>query len=199
VVPQRAVLLAGAVLAAVAVVALGYPPLGHALFGTMDQEWLGIVRKLASYNFPGLWSAGDLINVSMSIVVSALAGVTMLRGRPRPARFLLIGAVLGAVGIATMFIAGWFRTACFCKASRTACCGCCRYWNPGRVLARGALGGERDRASRVAAVLLVGFLGSPVLSASSGPVLLCLLFLPAVLSSPRARRDKVVTGWCRAS
>src|SRR5262249_845689 len=96
----------GIVLAAGAVGALGYAPLGRALFGTMDDEWLGIVRKAATYNFPGSWTPGDWMNLSMSIVLAAVGGIAMRAEHPGAARLLGGAAGLAVVGVVAMIVAG---------------------------------------------------------------------------------------------
>src|SRR5207253_10957687 len=75
VLPRGAVIAVLGLATAVGVVTLGYRPLGTALFGTMDQDWLEIVRGVSPYNFPDQWLSSDWIRTLMAITLSACAAL----------------------------------------------------------------------------------------------------------------------------
>jgi hypothetical protein len=104
--PRRWIVAAIVVAAAAGIAVLGYRPLGVRVFGTLDPEWLEVTRQASAYNFPAFWTTRDWINVAMSIALPAWAAVMLWDESPHRARFLGVSAVLGVVGVVTMFVAG---------------------------------------------------------------------------------------------
>lgn len=92
-------------LGAATVGVLVYRPLGARVFGVMDHEWLEVVQRATPYNFPTAWTAADWTNVAMSLGVATTAGVWMMRESPPRARFLLLTAGVGIVGLAVTGVA----------------------------------------------------------------------------------------------
>ena len=56
---------------------LAYRPLAVAVFGTIDAQWLDMIRRASAYNFPQLWTLDDWIHLSMSIALPVWAGFHM--------------------------------------------------------------------------------------------------------------------------
>jgi hypothetical protein len=157
--PRRGVLVAGAVAAAGGAMVLGHVPLGHALFGTMDEEWLRIVRNAASYDFPDWWSGDDWITASMSILIPAVAAATIGRGRPRAARFLAAAAIVGAIGVVATLIAGRVPYRLLLQGQPYRALWILQVLEIPVAFWLAAHWWHERLASRVAAVLLIGFFG----------------------------------------
>jgi hypothetical protein len=104
--PGRASIIAAAAVAICTAVVLGYPPWGRALFGTIDANWLQVIRNAATYNFPGAWSADDWIRTTMAIGLPIVAAMTLDRHRLRNVRFLLTASFAGTIGLLAMIVAG---------------------------------------------------------------------------------------------
>jgi hypothetical protein len=90
-----------------AVGVLAYRPLGARVFGVMDAEWLEFVRRATPYNFPTAWTAADWANAAISLGAATTAGLWMMRESPQRARFLLLTASVGIVGVAVSGVAAY--------------------------------------------------------------------------------------------
>jgi hypothetical protein len=103
--PRRVVVgLALAAAAALAIV-LAVPPLGFAVFGRMDSEWLARVRIASAYNFPLEWEANDWVRLSVGLLTVAAGAWAMRRRNPRLARVLAALGLTAAGGFAATLIA----------------------------------------------------------------------------------------------
>jgi hypothetical protein len=83
-----------------------WPAAGKAVFGTMDEAWLDIVRRATGYNFPVTWTPLDWLRVIVSSTVVLVAGWQMRTGRPQVAVVLLLCALTGLGGLFVTIAAG---------------------------------------------------------------------------------------------
>jgi hypothetical protein len=88
-----------------ALLILGYYPLGVTIFGSMDAEWLAVVRSASAYNFPLEWKVGDWLNVFVSLAVAVCAAVLSRGEASGRARFLFVAAGVGAIGVMVAVVA----------------------------------------------------------------------------------------------
>ena len=84
---------------------LGHQSLGLRLFGSMDAEWMSVVRAASAYNFPLDWTFGDWLNVAMSLSVTTVAGVLSLRESSSRSRFFLVTTGVAAIGLFATLLA----------------------------------------------------------------------------------------------
>ena len=103
--PRRVVIGLAVTLAAAAAVVLAVPPLGFAVFGRMDADWLSRVRIASAYNFPLEWSPDDWIQLAISFLTIAAAARLLRRKNPRIARFLTVLGLAGAGGFVCTLVA----------------------------------------------------------------------------------------------
>jgi hypothetical protein len=95
------------------VVALGlgcvaYRPLGDSMFGTMDQEWLLIVRYASAYVVLDGWTVSDWVRMLAGFTLVSSAAFVMRHECPRRASLLFAVAFTAAVGIAATVVAKTF-------------------------------------------------------------------------------------------
>jgi hypothetical protein len=91
--------LAGAAL--VSAVVLVYEPIGHRLFGTMDDEWRESILHASSFNFPSQWAWRDWAYLGFQLALLSAAIYKLHASRAPAARFLIVLAIVtcaGAVG-----------------------------------------------------------------------------------------------------
>jgi hypothetical protein len=195
-VPRRyiAPLVAAGVAGAAAI--LAYPPLGTRMFGTMDGQWLAFVRDASAFNFPGSWTVGDWVNVSMSIALPVCVGINMAGDSPRRARFLFISAALSAVGMLTMLIAGWVPYRILLQGQPYRALWILQVLEIPLAFWLAARSWQMGSAGQVASVLLIGFFGlanpaGPELVLSGLAIGLFLLVAPGQTSRTDPR-DSVV-------
>jgi hypothetical protein len=93
------------VAAAAGLIALALPSLGARVFGTMDPEWLEIVRSASAYNFPSEWPTSDWFKVSLGLGVLVSAGLYMRGESSCRARLLFATVVTGVVGLVVTLVA----------------------------------------------------------------------------------------------
>jgi hypothetical protein len=105
VVPRRLVWWIFGVAAAAGLMVLALPSLGVRVFGTMDPEWLEIVRSASAYNFPGEWMMSDWFKVSLALGVLVSAGLYLRGESPCRARFLFMTVATGVVCLVVTLMA----------------------------------------------------------------------------------------------
>jgi hypothetical protein len=103
--PRRIVFGLAVGLSAAAVVVLAVPPLGFAVFGRMDADWLSRVRIASAYNFPLEWEPNDWIQLAISLLTVTSAACLLRRKNPRVARLLTVLALAGAGGFVSTLAA----------------------------------------------------------------------------------------------
>ena len=91
-------LLVSVTIAGVGVLAI--PALGVAFFGTMDEDWRDMVRRVSSYNFVDEWTWRDWLHVIVSLTLVIFSSRQWRQSNPRRGRFLEIVALAGAAGLA---------------------------------------------------------------------------------------------------
>lgn len=101
--PRRVLLLTLIMLAGVALATL-LPPLGNAIYKSMDAEWREGVRRASPYDFPTLWGVADWFNVGVSLTLAVMGAIWVRRDDPQTSRFLAVAAFMGAAGfLSTLF------------------------------------------------------------------------------------------------
>lgn len=182
--------------AAAGLAVLAIPPLGMRVFGYMDNDWRMLVHGATMFNFPAEWGMLDWLNVVLSFV--PVLGVAWLwrRTDPERARFLLVVAAAGAVGLlgtvigsessyALLFQGQPYRVLWILKAVQIPLA---------LVLARHLM---RETSAGWAGVLLVGAIGI-----SDGVILefvLPLMILPIVVIVVRSLEQPTRSDWLARS
>jgi hypothetical protein len=104
--PRPVVIGLAAAFAAAAVAVLAVPPLGFAVFGRMDAEWLSRVRIASAYNFPLEWEWTDWLQAGASLAAVAVVAWKLRRKNPRAARLLAVLGLVAGGGFAATLVAG---------------------------------------------------------------------------------------------
>jgi hypothetical protein len=96
--PRRVAFGLAAAFAAATAAALAVRPLGFAVFGRMDADWLARVRIVSASNFPLEWQANDWIQLAISLLTVTAAAGLLRRKNPRVARLLAVIGLAAAGG-----------------------------------------------------------------------------------------------------
>ena len=87
---------------------LVHRPLGTALFGSIDDEWLQIIREAAAYTLPGGWVASDWVRTGTALAVVIAAALATRTEHLGHARMLLATVIAAVAGIAAAAMAELF-------------------------------------------------------------------------------------------
>ena len=92
-------------LSAAGVLVLAVPPVGRRVFGSMDPEWLGTVRRASAWNVPGEWMMSDWFRTLLALGILIAVAASRRRLSPERARLVLATSVLGVVGLVATVVA----------------------------------------------------------------------------------------------
>src|SRR5262249_46889300 len=100
--PGRLVVGAAAL---VGVGTLATPPLGRWLFGTMDADWLALVRWATPSTLPVEWRLADWLDAAVGLAMLLGAAAVLRAEAPLAARRVAVVAGVGALGLALTLVA----------------------------------------------------------------------------------------------
>jgi hypothetical protein len=132
-----------------------YHPLGNALFGTIDPEWLLIIREVSPYALVGEWIVIDWVRTAVALGFVAGAGLVLRHDAPQRAWVFLGVALIAALGVAATAVAvhSSYRLLIQAQPYRALWMAHALAIPAALILARHAW--RRGRSSRIVAVLVL--------------------------------------------